>query len=81
MWTLIIWLMLGSTFIFIIGIACIAGSAYLEVKNAPKEIMEYCSKHGPLRKQHLLTFFDINYGYCWLCWHDAMKAAERNGKK
>ena len=33
-------------------------SIYYSVKNAPKEDMFYCPKHGPMRKQDCIKFMD-----------------------
>jgi hypothetical protein len=74
-WLWIVLLLLG---IGGLAVGYMALSAYQEVVNAPREAMEYCGIHGPLREKHLLVFLDRKV--CFRCWHKALQAVESNGK-
>lgn len=74
---------------FWIGVAIIGGllvlyagwlvfSSYLSVKAAPREPMEWCPVHGPIRKQYMITFMGMPY--CAICFHNRLRTAERSGK-
>jgi hypothetical protein len=47
---------------------------YLIVRAQPREPMEWCPKHGPIRKEHMITF--AGTPYCSICFHERMKTAE-----
>lgn len=60
-----------------IGHAVLTG--WLDVKNAPREPMEWCHKHGHFRKGHCLPIAGTLV--CPICYRDAIKGAEKlNGK-
>lgn len=50
--------------------------AWLSVKAAPKTEMNWCPRHGPVRKEDMITFLDVPY--CPLCFHQKLSEAERN---
>lgn len=50
-------------------------AAYAEFKGKPREKMEWCSKHGLIRRQHALPFMTTTI--CPRCFREAWNAAER----
>lgn len=67
----VLWLIFGF-FVFYIGYLILG--AFLSVKTAPREEMFICDKHGPLRKQHVISFAGIES--CPICFHERMKTVE-----
>ena len=48
--------------------------AWSDVKNRPREPMEWCHIHGPFRRGHSLPFFGTTI--CPRCYKDALQKAE-----
>jgi hypothetical protein len=73
------WLILCSVTAYIlIGVCAAVLEAYIDVKNKPREEMFWCTKHGPIRKQHTLPLFPelggrpLNSHVCPMCYKQAV---------
>jgi hypothetical protein len=55
-------------------------SGWNEARNAPREDMLMCSKHGIMRRKDFITLTGDDAGlYCPICFHEKLGAAERSG--
>jgi len=52
--------------------------AWAAAKTAPRSEMFLCDTHGPMRKEHMITFVGIPY--CPLCFHSKLTRAEKIDK-
>jgi hypothetical protein len=50
-------------------------AAYMEFKGRPREKMEWCNKHGLIRRQHALPFMSTTI--CPRCYMEAWNQADK----
>jgi threonine/homoserine/homoserine lactone efflux protein len=60
----------------VLYLAYIILSTWAEVKAQPREEMEWCPKHGAIRRSHAVNFAGVYY--CSICFHENMVNAEKN---
>jgi len=71
------WASLGVVYVVFLAATSILG-AYVDFKNAPREPMEWCHKHGHFRKVHTLQLFPelggtaANSNVCPTCYYEVV---------
>lgn len=68
-------ILIGAAAVGLLYLAYIILSTWAEVKAQPREEMEWCPKHGAIRRAHSVNFAGVYY--CSICFHENMVSAEK----
>lgn len=75
----ILWLAVGAGSVVVLYILWVVIQAWVDTKGAPRKEMFFCNIHGPMLKEHAISFLGTD-NYCSICFHEKMRAAERSGR-